>query len=344
MAISFQCPECGKSYNVGEELADKKARCKCGEEMMVPETALPSDGDPMSALLDAELPPVGEEPAPGKAMAERPGAGPLQPAMPGRRKSQSGNGLLLWIGIGAGALVGMAALLVVVFLLSRPKQPTEVAKKPAEVAGEPAPSASPEFASPEDVFKANLKATAEKDWAEVIRLWTPESQDMMVGGMAAMAVRMGGDDPSIGELMGKHGIDESLWKGSSPDASRPRDRMQAMRKKSKALGAAVDDKPAFYGELRKLMEKRGEELTSKLKFPGVDVAKLKEELEQAQTIAKLVDVQIDGDTARGKRVSSFVGKEVKMSVEFRKIDGSWLLHQPDVDPPQGIPFANPQGQ
>ena len=347
MAISFQCPECGKSYNVGEELAGKRARCKCGQEMLVPEPAPVSDADAMSALLDAELPPVDEDAPPGHVAVAGRGAGPLRPVAAARRKSQSGTGPLLWIGIGAGGLVGLAMLLVVVFLVSGNRKSAEVG---GESSGADDQSALPAYASPEEVFQANLKATVEKDWETLIRLWTPKSQENMIGGVAFAAAMLGGDDPKIGELMGKHGIDESLWKGSVPDASKPSDfmqamqkNMQAMQKKSKTLAAAVDDKPAFFAELMKLLEERGEELTRKAELPGMDLAKLQEESEQARQNAKLVDVQIDGDTAQGKQATSLRGKEVKAPVEFRKIDGSWFLHQPDVDFSQMGPFANPTG-
>ena len=72
-------------------------------------------------------------------------------------------------------------------------------------------------------------------------------------------------------------------------------------------------------------------MKSKLKLPGMDLAKLREKVEQARKNAKLVDVQIDGDTAQGQEVMSFGGNEVKTPIEFRKIDGSWLLYKADVD-------------
>jgi DNA-directed RNA polymerase subunit RPC12/RpoP len=346
MAISFQCPKCGKSYSVEEKLAGKKARCKCGHEIVVPERAPVSDVDAMSALLDAELPPLGEELPPAHAAAG-PRSAPLQPVAAPRKRPQSGPGPLVWIGIGAGGLVGLAVLLIVVFLVSGPKKPAQVADKPVEAGAKPA---SPKYASPEEVFQANLKATVEKDWKTLIGLWTPESQEKMIGGLALAAVIMGRDDPKIGELMGKHGIDESLWKVSMPDADKPGEAMQAMLKNmqamqenSKKLAAAVNDKAAFFVELMTLMESRVEGLAKKGTVSGVDFAKMQEDATRAQQNAKLVDVEIDGDTARGNQVVSLLGKERKVLIEFRKIDGSWLMHQPDGGAALGGAFADPAG-
>ena len=331
MGISFQCPQCGKDYSVGDDLAGKKARCKCGQEIVVPEPESIGGTDDMSALLDAELPPAGEELPLGPVSAARSPGSPLQPVAAAPRKSQSGTSPLLWIGIGAAALVGLAAILVlVVFLFSGPKKTAKVADKAAEVAEVAEKAAAPAYASPEDVFRANLKATMAKDWDTQIRLFTPESQEKMAGGMALVASMMAGDNPKMAELMSKHGIDESLLKETSPDAGKPADFVQAIQKKTKALAAAIDDKPAFYVELMNLMEESQEDLTQKLSLPGMDIAKLKEESEQAQKNSRLVELERVGDWARGKQAVSVRGKEHKVPIEFRRIDGSWLLHQPDA--------------
>jgi dienelactone hydrolase len=40
MSISFECPQCGKAFSVGDEFAGKKAKCKqCGGTMIVPAAA-----------------------------------------------------------------------------------------------------------------------------------------------------------------------------------------------------------------------------------------------------------------------------------------------------------------
>ncbi len=40
-----------------------------------------------------------------------------------------------------------------------------------------------------------------------------------------------------------------------------------------------------------------------------------------------MDLQITGDTARGAMAIEFMGRETKSPLEFRRIDGGWLIHQ-----------------
>jgi hypothetical protein len=49
MPIKFACPSCGKDYHVKDELAGKKAKCKCGAVMPIPAAAVaePIDNDPL---------------------------------------------------------------------------------------------------------------------------------------------------------------------------------------------------------------------------------------------------------------------------------------------------------
>jgi hypothetical protein len=58
MPISARCPTCGKTYQVREELAGKRAKCGCGEVMTVPEQQATTD------WLDDELS-TGADPALG---------------------------------------------------------------------------------------------------------------------------------------------------------------------------------------------------------------------------------------------------------------------------------------
>src|SRR6476469_2557544 len=53
MALSVECPECGARYNVGDNMAGKKARCKkCGAVMPIPTVAGEGEDDSLSALAE----------------------------------------------------------------------------------------------------------------------------------------------------------------------------------------------------------------------------------------------------------------------------------------------------
>jgi len=50
MAISIQCPQCGKSYNHSDDLAGKRVKCKCGQAFAAP-ARRSSKGSGMSPLV-----------------------------------------------------------------------------------------------------------------------------------------------------------------------------------------------------------------------------------------------------------------------------------------------------
>lgn len=59
MSISITCDQCGKQYNVTEDLAGKRAKCKqCGAVLVIPSAQPAPDADSpladLSALVDAE--------------------------------------------------------------------------------------------------------------------------------------------------------------------------------------------------------------------------------------------------------------------------------------------------
>ena len=45
MTIKCRCPKCNKSYSLNEKLAGKKAKCKCGKIMRIPNTANKTTND-----------------------------------------------------------------------------------------------------------------------------------------------------------------------------------------------------------------------------------------------------------------------------------------------------------
>lgn len=59
MAISFQCPRCGKGYQQPEFAAGRAAKCSCGEQFVVPQLGAESD---IPQLTDADLAPIEEIP------------------------------------------------------------------------------------------------------------------------------------------------------------------------------------------------------------------------------------------------------------------------------------------
>lgn len=130
MPISFQCPECAKPFNVGDELAGKKARCGCGLVMLVPQPAAPlqkpvqqqplAPQQPLDPLMAPSQQPF--DPLMGSLPPAQQGVAPQQPFNPMAAMQQptaaggGGKGAKIAIMVGAGvggvAVVGLLAWLV----------------------------------------------------------------------------------------------------------------------------------------------------------------------------------------------------------------------------------------
>ncbi len=171
-------------------------------------------------------------------------------------------------------------------------------------------------ATPQDTFEAMKGAAAKQDWTGMVSCMTPETQEMMLGGMAMMVQFMGmvpgGADKLKGanEILTKHGVKLDATPqlpgltGGDPTKANPQDAM-------KKLTADVKDKAACLGELMAWLQKNGDENTKK-SLNSDEIA-----------TSTLTDVKIDGDKATGKLTSKKDGKDQTQDVQFKKIDGKW---------------------
>jgi hypothetical protein len=138
MPISFQCPECAKPFNLGDELAGKKARCGCGLVMLVPQPAAPlqqpvqqqplAPQQPLDPLMAPSQQPLAPQqpldPLMGSLPPAQQGVAPQQPFNPMAAVQQptaaaggGGKGAKIAIMVGASvggvAVVGLLAWLVI---------------------------------------------------------------------------------------------------------------------------------------------------------------------------------------------------------------------------------------
>ncbi len=324
MPIAVNCSQCGRSYQLRDELAGKKAKCKCGGTILIPAApAAPlapmADPDPLSSLLDESLPPL-DAAAPLPSVAASYQAASPAPAPLRSRRSRM-NPLLLGGLIGGGAAVVLIVGLVIA-LSGGGEEPQPAVSAPTEV-----PPATPSgYATPEEVFAAYQKATAAKDWAGQLRVLTAESQEMTVGAMALAAAMLSAMRPELAEVLKKQGLDAAQIQSASEDIT-PSNISQVagkMGQRMRELGAGIKDKAGFYSAIMPAIEKAGKEMTAQL--PG-NLSQMQADAERALAEAKLVDLQITGDTARGAMAIEFMGRETKSPLEFRRIDGGWLIHQ-----------------
>lgn len=327
MTISVQCPECGKSYQLRDELAGQQAKCKCGAVVAIPQPAA------MQNLLDEELeeelagPAVESEsfPADGAMAGDAVGtaAGPLG-TLPARRPQKTSRNPVVIVAVVAGG-VAVLALIGLVFFLVGGGGGGGKGGGQAKALG---------YASPQEAFDAHKNATIDKDWQTQINCLTPEGRDQLVGSMASMAAGMAREKPEFADLLRRYGVDESVWKDGSSltDAFSGRGKkdlneaLRRIREKQKSLAAVIHDKAAFYAEVMEHFEELGKEAVRKFGGNRIDFSELQEKANRAQAEAQLVDLKIDGDIAEGKQSITFGSRPLKTPVSFKRINGRWYLH------------------
>ena len=195
------------------------------------------------------------------------------------------------------------------------------------------------YSTPQEAFDAHQKATAAKDWKTVLATLTPESRDAMVGMMAMAAVNTSAGDEQIAAVLKKHGVSAEQFRTTPGDfkGSNFADMMKRMKEKQEHLVAAISDKPQFYADVMEQFDRLGQEMVKKMGPSAADLTK-------ANAEAKLVGVEINGDAASGKQSLSMGGKTMELPVQFKKVDGCWLLDFTARTAGAGNPAAPPPGR
>ena len=187
------------------------------------------------------------------------------------------------------------------------------------------------FASPEAAFQAEKQAQIDNDWGAHFDVYTPESQKELVGTLAYTSGSFGGMTGKADEvkaILKKYGMDESMMpeKPSMTDMANMKAMVEKAKEAQAKLTAAIKDRRAFYIEMASLMNNAasGGAMNERVQ------AKM-EEVKSAQAAAKLVDVEITGDSAVGRREIVNNGTTMKLPVYFEKIGGSWYMRQPTME-------------
>ena len=174
-------------------------------------------------------------------------------------------------------------------------------------------------ATPDATFEAMKKAAAKGDWTAMVAHTTPESQDVMIGGLTLMtqfASALGGPDEAakmkpVTELLTKHGVNVDIKDDAKPafPPPSPEEAEKKQKEMMKKMTANVKNKPACIGEVMATLEKSGDKKIADSNKEILD--------------SKLSDVKIEGDVAKGKLTVTKDGKEKTEDVEFKKINGKW---------------------
>jgi hypothetical protein len=161
------------------------------------------------------------------------------------------------------------------------------------------------FDTPEAAFNAFQEAAKSEDWQAAARCLTPESQAMMADGLifAASFATLGEKEKekSLEELLKKHKIDMD---------AEPKEPADKDPNAMPSFVAEVENKPALIEDLFAWLEKN----SSGKGGPNFEARELGE-------------VKIDGDQATAMADSGD-------TVEFRRIDGGWLVHLPSGPGPR----------
>jgi hypothetical protein len=170
---------------------------------------------------------------------------------------------------------------------------------------------APKAATPEAAFENFKASAAKKDYKSLFNTITPDSQDVLVGGMALNLQVMAMMDPAKyadgKKLLQKHGVKEL-------DPTQMQFSATRLLPLMKETAAGVKDKPACFTEIQEWAEK--------------NVPDAKANAGKIADIAssKLSDVKTSGDTATANLKVTQDGKESPpQPIIFKKMGEAWYV-------------------
>lgn len=195
----------------------------------------------------------------------------------------------------------------------------------------PAKPAAGGGATPEETFKLAQAAAEKENWKGAVSHMTAESQEMFAGGLAFAGMMMqafaelGGPDGAkdakkIKDVLAKHGLTEAAMKKLEGD-----DSIKGPEEAIKKIVGPIKDRGAFIGDMLNA-------------FKGTKGFKNESPIAKE---AKLKDVKIDGNTAKGKVEFEKDGKQTEEEIAFKKVGGKWLLDLTDALKKELGPGAGP---
>jgi hypothetical protein len=182
------------------------------------------------------------------------------------------------------------------------------------------------FATPQEAFDAAVAAVHKKNMKGALEVLTDESRDAMTGTVifvGSMIIAFSEIDPKekekvkeLKDIFAKHGVTEDALKklkdsGPGPNFD-PKTDSEAMKKAMGELGHVVKkDRAGFVAEVFGFLAKQ----------PGSHEALLFDN-------AKLEDLKIDGNHAKGTIASKENGQTKREPIEFKKVGKGWKIDLP----------------
>jgi hypothetical protein len=178
--------------------------------------------------------------------------------------------------------------------------------------------------TPEGVFENFKTAMKNKDYKSGYAQMTPDSQDMMLGGLAISMTMGPNADPAkaaeaqkVADKYGVKKIDVTKLQPGQDPASLVKESV-----------ADVKDKAACFADMMTWMENNA---------AGKDRA----EKMEAYSRAELTDLKIEGDIANGMVKLKRNGQENSNPMSFKKIGGNWYIDLVAQAGPPGHHAAGP---
>jgi len=189
------------------------------------------------------------------------------------------------------------------------------------------------YDSPQACFDGAKTLVKNKDYKGFCQCLTPDSQNLM-GGMFSMMPSMmkqfaalGGDEglkefetkfAKINQIIAASGINTDDFPGMAEMQKLQQDEAKLREVFAKAL-APVKDRAAYVAELMVAYEALQDGQDGGPQF-------------SAAVDGELKDIQIDGDTATATLVLENEGEPQEQPLNFKKVDGSWLIDLPMSGP------------
>jgi hypothetical protein len=185
------------------------------------------------------------------------------------------------------------------------------------------------YPTPQAVFEAATAAQKKDDFKTFVACFAPEAQKQMAAGLAFNALgqqaaarndeKLRKQFKQILEALDKHGLTDEVTKKIKP----PADAKEA-EKVGRDVQGLIKDPAAFYVDLMTAYSKTEPFNRKPPETPE----------------AKLTDVKVDGDKAKGTVVIKAGGQEAKQPAEFVKVGGGWKF----APAPQPAPPPKPAGR
>jgi hypothetical protein len=200
------------------------------------------------------------------------------------------------------------------------------------------------YKTPQAVFDAAIAAAKKQDFKAFCECMDDESRDALAGQFAMMGMMVKsfsefdpkdkGKAAPLDAILKKHGLTEEVMKKGPPNLPRPAKAPKGPDEQNKAMAemarVMIKDRTGFIVEMLAALEKMGDKPKKSSPIFAGEVS--------------LVDLKIDGNSAKGTLLTRENGKEDREPISFKKQGPTWKVVMPAKFSPatdNGLPGSPP---